>query len=102
MLCSAVFRLSELVASTNSIASVSSFSYDVLVAWTAASMPEIWPAQSCVVPAASWMSPFIIIRTDLAIIILAVLPMPMGRTPGFLSRAIRRQATKGAMLSGST
>ncbi len=38
----------------------------------------------------------------LAIIILAVSPMPMGRTPGFLSRAIRRQATKGAMLSRST
>jgi len=31
-----------------------------------------------------------------------VSPMPMGRTPGFLSSAIRRQARRGESVSGST
>ena len=33
---------------------------------------------------------------------LAVSPIPIGRTPGFLSRAIRRHAKKEAMTEGST
>ena len=36
------------------------------------------------------------IKTALAIILLAVSPMPIGRMPGFLFNAIRRQASKGA------
>ena len=37
----------------------------------------------------------------LAIIRLAVVPIPIGCTPGFLFRAIRRQASRGAMVDGS-
>ena len=33
---------------------------------------------------------------------LAVSPIPIGRTPGFLLRAMRRQARKGVMREGST
>ena len=40
--------------------------------------------------------------TDLAIIRLATSPMPIGRTPGFLSRAMRRHASRGEMHLGST
>ena len=48
------------------------------------------------------MSAFTIDSTALAIIRLAVSPMPMGRTPGFLFRAMRRQASRGEMDFGST
>ena len=33
---------------------------------------------------------------------LAVSPIPIGSTPGFLLRAMRRQARKGVMREGST
>ena len=38
----------------------------------------------------------------LAMIRLAVSPIPIGRTPGFLSSAMRRQDKRGAILAGST
>ena len=41
-------------------------------------------------------------RTALAIIRLAVSPMPMGRMPGCLSKAISRQASRGDKDLGST
>ena len=34
-------------------------------------------------------------------ILLKVSPMPIGQTPGFLSRAIRQQLSKGCKASGS-
>ena len=73
----------------------------VCTAWTAASVPDSWPPQSCWEPTASWMSPLVILSTALAMIRLATSPIPMGRTPGFLLRAIRRQAMSGEMLLGS-
>ena len=42
------------------------------------------------------------LRMLFAIIHLAVLQMPMGWMPGFLSRAMRWQAMSGAILAGST
>ena len=33
---------------------------------------------------------------------LAVSPIPIGRTPGFLSKATRRLAMSGAMVAGSS
>ena len=39
---------------------------------------------------------------DFAIILLAVSPIPIGRTPGFFERAIRRLANSGVMECGST
>ena len=48
------------------------------------------------------MSVLAMVRMALAMIRLAVSPMPIGRTPGFLLRAIRRQANRGAVMEGST
>ena len=101
----AVWRLSELnafVASTNSIASLLSDSKEDLAACKAASIPNICPPQSCIQPEASWISVLTMDRTALAIILRAVSPMPIGRTPGFLSRAMSLQAKKGAISFGLT
>ena len=73
----------------------------VWTAWTAASMPDICPAQSCIDPAASCMSCWVICNIALAMIRHATSPIPIGRTPGFLSRAMRRQAKSGAVVDGS-
>ena len=51
---------------------------------------------------ASCISGFMMKRTALAIIRRAVSPMPIGRTPGCLSSAMRRQASSGAMDAGCT
>ena len=48
------------------------------------------------------MSAFTKDSTALAIIRLAVSPMPMGRTTGFLFRTMRQQASRGEMDFGST
>ena len=48
------------------------------------------------------MSGFTTNSTALAIIRRTVSPMPIGRTPGFLSRAISRQARRGEIDFGST
>ncbi len=72
MLCSATRRFRELkalLASTNRMASVSSWAWAVC---TAVSVPEIWPAQSCIDPVASCLSPLVIVRMALAMIRLEV------------------------------
>ncbi len=69
---------------------------------TAVSVPEIGPAQSCIDPVASCMSTLVIKRMALAMIRLAVSPIPIGRIPGHLLRAISRQANSGAVTIGST
>ena len=48
------------------------------------------------------MSCLVMFKMALEMMRLAVSPIPMGRTPGFLSMAIRRLAIRGAMLVGST
>ena len=53
-------------------------------------------------PEASCTSDFVMESIALAIICLAVSPMPIGRTLGFLSSAIRRQARRGETHLGST
>ena len=53
-------------------------------------------------PAASCTSCLVTDKIALAIMRLDVSPIPIGRTPGFLFRAIRRLARRGAILFGST
>ena len=93
--------LNALNESTRRTASLSSFSKAVRTACTAASMPEICPPQSWEHPMASCMSGFAIERTALVMMHLAVSPIPIGRTPGLLSNAIKRHARVGAIISGS-
>ena len=95
-------ELNALLASTRSAASQSSELKAFLTACTAASIPDICPPQSCRHPDALWTSVLTTDSTALAMIRLAVSPMPMGRTPGVLSRAMRRQASSGEMDFGST
>ena len=57
---------------------------------------------SFIEPAASCGSCLVIDKMALAMIRLAVSPIPIGRTPGFLSSAMRRQDKRGAILSEST
>ena len=92
----------ECVGASTRIASFSSESKAVLTACTAASIPEICPPHIWRQPEASWMSGFTIDSTALAIIPRAVFPIPIGRTPGFLSRAISWQAKRGEIDFGST
>ena len=103
MLWRATLRFSELnalVASARRMASLLSESRHLLAACTAASMPDNCPPQSWMQPDASWMSCLIKDRVALAIILRAVSPMPIGRTPGFLSSAMSRHARKGAIRGG--
>ena len=74
----------------------------VLTVCTAASTPEICPPHIWRQLEASWMSGFITDSTAFAKIHLAVSPMPIGQTPGFLSRAISRQPRRGDIYLGST
>ena len=48
------------------------------------------------------MSVLAMVGMALAMICLAVSPMPIGHTSGLLLRAIRRQANRGALKEGST
>ena len=103
MFCKATWRLralKALLASTKSAASLESKA--VLTACTAASIPEICPPHNWRHPEASWTSDLTTDSTALAMIRRAVSPMPMGRTPGLLSRAMRRQASRGEIDFGST
>ena len=98
-----LFReLNALLASTRSTASFSSDSKAVHTACTAASIPEICPPHSWRHPEISCTSGLAMFSIALAIILLAVSPMPIGRTPGFLAKAIRRQARRGETHLGST
>ena len=75
-------ELNALLASTNRMASVFSCGNSELTACTTASIPEIWPALS----SGFWMS-----KMALAMIRLAVSPIPIGCTPGFLFKAIQKR-----------
>ena len=58
------------------------------------------------IPPNTWSSGILVIlvanKMALAMLRLVVSPIPMGQTPGFLSRKISRQAKKEAILAGST
>ena len=98
-----LFReLNALLASARSTASFSSDSKAVRTACTAASFPDNCPPHSWRKPEASCTSHFVMESIALAIIRLAVSPMPIGQTLGFLSSAIRRQARRGETHLGST
>ena len=94
--------LKALLASTSSTASFSSKVKADLTACTAASIPEICPPHNWMQPVAAWTSGRMVCRTALAMMRLAVSPMPIGRTPGCLSRAINRQARNDDTDLGST
>lgn len=89
MFLRATWRFSELkglLASISRTASQSCFLKAWFMACTAASVPVFWPAQSCREPATSWMSPPDTERIAFAMILLTI---PIGRTHGFLSNAMR-------------
>ena len=86
-----LFReLNALLASTTSTASFSSDSRAVRTACTAASMPEICLPHSWTHLEISCTSGLTMLSIALAIIRLAVSPMPIGRTSGYLFRAVMR------------
>ena len=106
MLFSAAALFSELKAfeaSTSKAASVSSASKILRMACIAASPPLFWPVHTCMAPLALITSCFATLVTHLPIILLITSPTPIGRTsPLPLSSGIRRLATIGSMVSGST
>ena len=65
-------------------------------AWIAASQPASCPAQTCSEPTESVRSCLRNLATVLPMILRRVSPIPMGRSPGFLSNGIRRLASKGS------
>ena len=65
------------------------------MACMAASHPYWCPAQTWREPAASCMSLLIAVAIALLMMRRAISPIPIGRTPGHLSSAMSRQATKG-------
>ena len=95
-------ELSALLASTSSTASFLSDSKAVCTACTAALILEICPPHSWRHPEISCTSGLAILSIALAIIHLAMSPMPIGRTPRLLSKAIRRQRRRGETHLGST
>ena len=72
------------------------------MAWTAASQPPSWPAHSWVVPTACKMLGLMADSVTLPMILLRTSATPIGRTPGFLSRAMSLQAVKADMLAVDT
>ena len=68
----------------------------------AASVPPIWPAQSWTDPAVFCTSVLMTLRMAFAMMRLAVSQMPIGRTPGFLSKATSLHAIRADMPRGST
>ena len=92
-----IFRASSLLselkafsASISSVASVSSFSNSFLKLWIACSIHHFWPKQSWKNFPRFLVSDFIHWVIVLPIILLRTSPIPMCRTPVFLSRGIRR------------
>ena len=89
----AIFLLRALKAfsaSISSMASVSGFSNSFLNLWRAYSIPHFWPRQSWKFFPRFLRSHFIHWVIVFPIMLLKTSPIPMGRTPGFLSRGIRR------------
>ena len=95
-------QLNALEASANITPSLSSLLKTSLMAWIATLLPHSCPAHSCMYPVARCISSLSIPRTAFPIILLTTSPTPIGRTPGFLSRAISLQAVKEDRPSGST
>ena len=82
---------------------MSSASNMLRIAWTAASLPLLCPAQTCKEPHASINSCLVTLITHFPIIRRTTFPTPMGRTfPYPLSSGIRRLARIVSMLRGST
>ena len=103
MLCRAaclLMVLKALEASTSKAPCTSGSAKNWRMAWTAASQPPSWPAHTCRGPAAFCMSRRKRLRIALAIIRLGISPTPIGLTPGFLFRGIKRQETKALRSSG--
>ena len=63
---------------------------------TAASHPDMCPAHTWRGPAESWMSSVMVAAIAFPMILRTVSPIPMGHTPGHLSRAIKSACYKGA------
>ena len=104
MLWSAAWRFTELNAldaSTKRAASALSSQKRSRMACIAASHPATCPAQTCRGPAASAISSPMQYKMAFARILRGTSPIPIGRTPGFLSKGINLQATKGARNVGS-
>ena len=66
------------------------------------SQPDMCPAHTCRGPAADCMPSLMVLTIALQMIRRTVSPIPIGRTLGSLSRAMRRQATNDDRLAGST
>ena len=89
--------------STSNAASVSSALKISRLVCTAASLPDLWPAQTWRDPLKSITSCLITLVTHLPMILRITSPTPMGRTaPSPLSRWIRRFASMASMEAGST
>ena len=66
------------------------------MACTAASHPDMCPTHTWRGPAESWMSSVMVAAIAFPMILRTVSPIPMGRAPGHLSRAISLPATNAA------
>ena len=67
----------------------------------AASIPDVCSAQSCISPVPSSISPLVMNKTALAMILYTITLIPIGRTPSFLLGVISLQASSGATHFGS-
>ena len=94
--------LNAFEASIKRMPSVFSASNTYLIAYTAASHPPSCPQQSWKGPAAFFTSSLTTVEIDLPMILLSTSQMPIGRTPGFLSKGINRHARYAVNKAGST
>ena len=104
-LCRATVRFKRLNALSASISKTALVSISWKMsrkAWMAASQPAGCPAHTCVTPAASMMSFFSTVIIALPMMRRNDSPMPIGRTPGFLSSGIRRLLRRALTPEGST
>ena len=99
-----LFReLNALEASTQRRPSVSSLSYySSQTQCTIDSRADFCPAQSCLEPVTSITSCFNMLNAAFPINYRQTSPIPMGRTPGFLSNAISLLASNASSPDGST
>ena len=72
------------------------------MAWMAASIPASCPTHTCNGPVADCISSMVTFKIAFAIILRGTSPIPIGLTPGFLFRVMRRHATKTSIPSGLT
>ena len=100
MLCSAAFLFSQLdalLASTRITTSVLSCSNINFIEWIAASAPPCKPVAALGGPAVCWMSLHNTQLIHFPTICLVTSPMPIGRTPGFLSSGMSLHATNASI-----